>query len=120
VPDNFHNPFCLHNLFRLFVPEFCNRNFMFLEERPARRGVFHSQKRKEDTMKKLALGLVAAATLLTAAPAMAQVGFYAGPGGVGVGFGGPYYSPYGYYDYYGGPGFYGGPAWRYHHWHHWH
>jgi hypothetical protein len=66
-------------------------------------------------MKKLALGLVAAATLLTAAvPAMAQVGFYAGPGGVGVGVG----APYGYYDYYGGPpGVYVAPGWRYHH--HW-
>jgi hypothetical protein len=73
-------------------------------------------------MKKLALGLVAAATLLTAAPAMAQVGFYAGPGGIGVGVGAPYYGgPYGgYYDYYGGPGFYAAPGWRYHrHWDRW-
>jgi hypothetical protein len=70
-------------------------------------------------MRKLALGVVAAATLLTAAvPAMAQVGFYAGPGGVGVGVGGfgvgvgdPYYwGGRGYYygaprtyDYYGAP-----------------
>lgn len=69
-------------------------------------------------MRKLALGLVAAATLLTAAvPAMAQIGFYAGPGGIGVGVGGPYYGP-GYYDYYGGPGVYVGPRW--HRWHHWH
>ena len=53
-------------------------------------------------MRKLALGIAAAAALLTAsAPAMAQVGFYAGPGGVGIGVGGPYYD--GYYDYYGGP-----------------
>ena len=69
-------------------------------------------------MKKLALGIFAAATLLTAAvPAMAQVGFYAGPGGVGVGFGAP-----GYYDYYGGPpGVYVAPGWRYHHhWNRWH
>ena len=66
-------------------------------------------------MKKLALGLVAAATLLTAAPAMAQVGFYAGRGGVGIRVGapGPYYD--GYYDYYGGPGVYAAPDWRYHH-----
>lgn len=71
-------------------------------------------------MRKLALATVAAATLLTAAaPAMAQVGFYAGPGGFGVGVGAPYYGP-GYYDYYGGPGFYVAPGWRYRHWHHWH
>ena len=36
-------------------------------------------------MKKLALGIAAAAVLMSAAPAMAQVGFFAGPGGVGVG-----------------------------------
>jgi len=71
-------------------------------------------------MRKLALGIVAAATLLTAAPAMAQVGFYAGPGGIGIGVGAPYYGPYGYYDYYGGPGVYVAPGWRYRHWHHWH
>jgi hypothetical protein len=72
-------------------------------------------------MRKLALGMVAAATLLTAAvPAMAQVGFYAGPGGFGVGVGAPYYAPYGYYDYYRGPGVYVAPGWRYRHWHHWH
>ena len=71
-------------------------------------------------MKKLVLGLVAAGTLLTAAPAMAQVGFYAGPGGIGIGVGAPYYGPYGYYDYYAGPGVYVAPGWRYHHWQHWH
>jgi hypothetical protein len=90
--------------------------FVFLETlcAPAR---FYRQ-RKEAAMKKLALALVAAATLLTAAPAMAQVGFYAGPGGIGVGVGGPYYGPGpGYYDYYGGPGVYVGPGWGYHH--HW-
>jgi hypothetical protein len=85
-------------------------------------------------MKKLALGLVAAATIFTAVPAMAQVGFYAGPGGVGVGVGvpGPYYScgypnypcDRTYYDYYGGPGVAVGvgPGWH-GHWHgggHWH
>ena len=68
-------------------------------------------------MRKLALGVIAAATLMTAAaPAMAQVGFYAGPGGFGVGVGAPYYGYPGYYDYYGGPG----PYWHghpyYHHW----
>jgi hypothetical protein len=89
-------------------------------------------------MKKIALGVIAAATILTAAvPAMAQVGFYAGPGGVGVGVGvpGPYYNsgPYsncgypgypcdrGYYDYYGGPsvGVRVGPG-HGHYAHHWH
>jgi len=71
-------------------------------------------------MRKLALGIVAAATLLAAAaPAMAQVGFYAGPGGVGVAVGPPYYGPYdGYYDYYGGPGVVVTPG-RHRHWRHW-
>jgi hypothetical protein len=63
-------------------------------------------------MRKLALGIGTAAllTAAAAAPAMAQVGFYAGPFGVGVGVGAPaYYDcgyngyPCGYYDYYGGP-----------------
>jgi hypothetical protein len=53
-------------------------------------------------MKKLALGIATAVLLATAAvPAMAQVGFYAGPGGVGVDVGAPapYYSDdCGYYD----------------------
>lgn len=74
-------------------------------------------------MKKLTLGIAAAAVLATAAPAMAQVGFYAGPGGVGVNFGGPYgyyddgyyAAPYGYYDYYNGPVWHGGHDWH-HHW----
>jgi hypothetical protein len=69
----------------------------------------------ERTMKKLALGIATAAVLVTAAaPAMAQVGFYAGPRGFGVDIGAPYYGygyyPYnGYYDYYNGP-YYGGPS----------
>ncbi len=84
-------------------------------------------------MKKLTLGIVAAGALVTgtALPAMAQVGVYAGPGGVGVGVGpvgvgvgpGPYYGgPYynnGYYDY-AGPGYVGpGPGWYdgQHRWH---
>jgi hypothetical protein len=48
-------------------------------------------------MKKLALGIGAAAllTAAAAAPAMAQVGFYAGPFGVGVGA--PAYYDCGYY-----------------------
>ena len=85
-------------------------------------------------MKKITLGLIAAATIFTAVPAMAQVGFYAGPGGVGVGVGapGPYYNcgypnypcDRTYYDYYGGPGVAAGvgPGWH-GHWHggrHWH
>jgi hypothetical protein len=85
---------------------------------------FSCEKRKEALMRKLALGIVAAATLLTAAaPAMAQVGFYAGPGGVGIGIAPPpcYGYPYGYYDYYGGPGVVVAPGWqghwRYHHRH---
>jgi len=52
-------------------------------------------------MKKLALGLVAAGALFTATavPDMAQIGVYAGPGGIGVGVGapGPYYYGRPYY-----------------------
>lgn len=77
-------------------------------------------------MRKIALGLVAAATIFTAAPAMAQIGFYVGPGGIGVGVPGPYYNCgyYGcgrqYYDYYDGPVVgYAGPRWHHRHWHHW-
>ncbi len=71
-------------------------------------------------MRKLVLGVAAAAALLAASvPAMAQVGFYAGPGGFAVGVGRPYYG--GYYDYYGGPGVVVRPGWGYHHhWHRWH
>ena len=59
-------------------------------------------------MRKLALGIGTAVLLTAAAPAMAQVGFYAGPFGVGVGAPayyecGYYGYPCGYYDYYGGP-----------------
>ena len=63
-------------------------------------------------MKKLALGVATAAVLLSAAPAMAQVGFYAGGRGVGIELGAP-----GYYDYYRGPGVvvHGG-EWHGHHW----
>jgi hypothetical protein len=91
--------------------------------------------RGEFRMKKLTLGLIAAATIFTAVPAMAQVGFYAGPGGVGVGVGvpGPYYScgypnypcDRTYYDYAGpgvavgvGPGWHRG--WHGDRWHHRH
>src|SRR6202023_831713 len=84
----------------------------------------HNQLLKRRTiMKKIALGLVAAAAIFTAAPAMAQIGFYAGPGGVGVGVGapGPYYRcgydypcERRYYDYYDGPAvtFGVGPGWH--------
>jgi hypothetical protein len=82
-------------------------------------------------MKKLALGIATAAVLLSAAPAMAQVGFYAGRGGVGIGVGAPgpysgggcgYYNSQcnnGYYDYYdgGSPGpgvVIGGGGWHGH------
>ena len=63
-------------------------------------------------MKKLMLGIATAAVLLTAPPAMAQIGVRVGPVGVGIGPG-PYYDNCGYwnnwcnggpyYDYYGGP-----------------
>jgi hypothetical protein len=75
-------------------------------------------------MKKIAIGLVAASALFAAAPAMAQVGFYVGPGGIGVGVPGPYYDGCGYYgcrhyyDYSGGPGVViGAPGWH-RGWHH--
>jgi hypothetical protein len=75
---------------------------------------------KEVEMKKLALGLVAAGALLTAGalPAMAQVGVYAGPGGIGIQLGAPGYygAPYfpygGYYDYAPGGGRRGHPGWH--------
>jgi hypothetical protein len=75
-------------------------------------------------MRKFALATVAAGTLIAAAaaPAMAQLGVYAGPGGVGVGVGpvgvgvGPaYYGP-GYYNY--APGYYGPHRWHHHYDHH--
>ena len=81
-------------------------------------------------MKKIAIGVLTAAALLTAAPAaMAQVGFYAGPGGVGIDVGPPvpyyrcgygYPCDRGYYDYYGGPGVVVRPGWRHDGWHRWH
>jgi hypothetical protein len=57
-------------------------------------------------MKKLALGIATAVLLATAAvPAMAQVGFYAGPGRRGRRCGrAATMAAAGYYDYYGGPG----------------
>ena len=75
-------------------------------------------------MKTLALGAIAAGALVaaTAVPALAQVGVYAGPGGVGVDIGapshdygpGPYYR--GYYDH--APGWNSDPRfYRHHGWH---
>ena len=58
-------------------------------------------------MRKLAIALVAAITVGATLPAAAQVGFYAGPGGIGVGVGAP-----GYYD--------SGPYYHHRHFHHWH
>jgi hypothetical protein len=58
-------------------------------------------------MRKLAIALVAAITVGATLPAAAQVGFYAGRGGIGVGVGAP-----GYYDH--------GPYYYHHrHFHHW-
>ena len=64
-------------------------------------------------MRKLAIALVAAITVGAAVPAAAQVGFYAGPSGIGVGVGPGYY---------GGPyyGYYGGPYLHHRHYYHWH
>jgi hypothetical protein len=75
-----------------------------------------AQRKQEEKMKKFALGIGAAAllTAATAAPAMAQVGFYAGPAGVGAPayYDCGYYGyPCGYYDYYGGPDIVVGGGW---------
>jgi hypothetical protein len=62
-------------------------------------------------MKKFALGAIAAGALVaaTAVPALAEVGVYAGPRGVGVDVGTPghYHGGRGYYNY--------APGWRHHH-----
>jgi hypothetical protein len=86
---------------------------------------------KEVAMRKIVLGVAAAGALFaaTAVPALAQVGVYAGPGGLGVELGAPgyYYGAYPYYgyydyapgwnDYYAHPGWHG---WYGHHFvHHW-
>jgi hypothetical protein len=57
-------------------------------------------RRRSMAMKRILIGLAAAATLGVAAPASAQVFFGAGPGGVEVGVGGPryYQSPGVVYD----------------------
>lgn len=47
-------------------------------------------------MKKIMFVLAAAGTMAVAAPAVAQVGIYAGPGGVEVGVGGPRHYDHGY------------------------
>jgi hypothetical protein len=82
------------------------------------------------SMKKLALGVATATVLLSAAPAMAQVGIYTGRGGVGVELGAPGYYDYGgcgpygcgsYYDYDSGPNVViGGGGWHGHGHGHWH
>jgi hypothetical protein len=56
-------------------------------------------------MRKLLIGLTAAAALGVAAPASAQVYFGAGPGGVEVGVGGPRYYDHGYYGHRYRPGY---------------
>ena len=50
-------------------------------------------------MRKLMYGLAAAAAIAIATPAVAQVGFFAGPGGASVEFGAPhrYYRDHDYY-----------------------
>jgi hypothetical protein len=71
-------------------------------------------------MRKLAIALVASIMVGMAVPAVAQVGFYAGPGGIAVGVGPGYYgSPY--YGY-SGPyyGYDGGPYWHHRHYYRWH
>ena len=50
-------------------------------------------------MRKFAIALVAAITVGAALPAAAQVGFYVGPGGIGVGVGSPGYYGHGPYYY---------------------
>jgi len=79
-------------------------------------------------MKKLTLGIATAAVLLTAVPAMAQIGVQVGPVGVGIGAPGPYDGGCGYnrpcggyYDQYNGgpnvvvaPGPNPGPGWQGH------
>jgi hypothetical protein len=66
-------------------------------------------------MKKFALGTIAAGALVaaTAVPALAEVGDYAGPRGVGVDVGtqGHYHRERSYYNY--------APGWRYRHHHDW-
>ena len=61
-------------------------------------------------MRKFAIALVAAITVGATLPAAAQVGFYAEPGGIGVGVAAP--------GYYGGPYYY--PHRHFHHWRHEH
>jgi hypothetical protein len=73
-------------------------------------------------MKKLTFGIATVAVLLTAVPAMAQVGVRVGPVGVGIGAPGPYYGGCGYggcggyYDQYNGSAVVvgGRPGWHGH------
>ena len=50
-------------------------------------------------MRKFAIALVAAITVGATLPAAAQIGFYAGPGGIGVGVGSPRHYGHGPYYY---------------------
>ncbi len=73
-------------------------------------------------MRKLAIALVAAITVGAVVPAAAQVGFYAGPSGIGVGvgpgyYGGPYHHRY--YDYYAHPYYHHHYYWRHHYYRGW-
>jgi hypothetical protein len=63
-------------------------------------------------MRKLVYGLAAASAIAIATPALAQVEFFAGPGGAGVEFGAPYHHYYGRHSYRWDHGRYG---WRHHH-----
>ena len=62
-------------------------------------------------MRKFAIALVAAITVGATLPAAAQVGFYAGPGGIGIDVGSPGY--YGHGPYYYHHRHY--PHWRHEH-----
>jgi len=62
-------------------------------------------------MRKFAIALVAAITVGAALPAAAQVGFYAGPGGISVGVGSPGYYGHGPYYYH----YRHHPHWRHEH-----
>jgi hypothetical protein len=104
--------FAQQNIRAVLVPQIFHRTSdSFPGNNVLRRCVFVGRE-KEARMRKLALGVIAAGTLLTAAvPAMAQIGFYAGPFGVGVGgpyrgnqsYGGYYYDAPRAYSYYDAP-----------------
>ncbi len=74
-------------------------------------------------MRKLALGVVAAAALsLQPCRRWRSSASTLGRAALASAWAGPYWADYpygGYYDYYGGPGVRVAPGWRYGHWHHW-